>query len=158
MSDTPVIPIKPVDIGPPPTLGIVNDDLTITFKRDLGHCFHQKIICDATKREVYCRKCHKVFDPYEALGHLARDPQSFLDEIKGLQADVKRWRVEATEAKRQRDNAIATRKRAETPEAALLREVVKEYGDRECKHEGAGAKYCWLCRMRAVLARTEVVQ
>lgn len=155
MSNDDITPIKPIPIGPPPTLGLVNYDLTITFKRDLGHCFHQKIICDATKREVYCRKCHKIFDPYEALGHLARSPQSFLDEIRSLQVDVKRWRIEAVEAKRQRDNAVAARKRVETPEAKLMREIVAKYEDRPCEHGDGTAKYCTLCQMRAVLGRAE---
>jgi len=105
--------VDPVEIPGPPTLGIVNADLTITFKRNLGHCFHSRIIVDEGKRTVTCEKCLKQMDPFEALGHLARDPSNLLDDCKRLRADVERWHKEADEARRLRDNAVAARKRAE---------------------------------------------
>lgn len=146
-----------IPVEGPPTLGIVNDDLTITFKRDLSFCHHGAIVVDAGMRTVECGKCKKPLDPIEALGNLARDSSSLVEERKALREDIVRWRAEHAEAKRQRDNAIAARKRVEYPEAKLMREIVKEHEDRgwQCKHLGDSARFCLFCRMRECLGRSE---
>lgn len=139
---------------PSPSLGIVNDDLTITFKRDLGCCYHVQIIVDAGRREVTCKKCKKLLDPFEALGHLAREAQSLVDERKQLREDVIRWRAQEADAKRMRNNAMAALKRKESPEAELLRALVEENRYARCVLDTPCGR-CAVCRMRSVLGRTE---
>lgn len=135
----------------PPTLGIVNDDLTITFKRDLSFCHHPAVVVDAAARTVHCGRCKRTLDPFDALGNLARDSTSLVEERAALKEDIKRWRKDHEEARRQRANAIAARKRAENPEATLLREMVQhhEFGYCNERRQGrAACGRCFLCRVR----------
>lgn len=148
--------ITPIKSPGPPTLGVVNEDLTITIVRR-AHCYNEHYEVDGEKRTVTCKKCKRIVDPIDALLEIAHHPQNLLDETKHLRLQVERLLKETGEARRQRANAIAARKRAESPEATFLRKLAEQHRYATCPTQktsmDAPCGGCLLCRVRAIVGR-----
>ncbi len=111
--------LEPIDMGGPPTLGIVGDDNLITVKRTLPVCMgrtHQ-IVVNPDERTVTCERCKRMFDPIDALLELARYPDRWRDWVTHLEGAVKRAEERLASLKKQINNARAMlRRRGVAPE------------------------------------------
>lgn len=93
-----------------PELAGVDPERVEVKRRSFHECLHRQTTIYADIREVHCKNCDRVLDPFDVLRELANEWQRDWFSLRHARKEAERL---LDDAKRERKNAKASRRRAE---------------------------------------------
>lgn len=78
-------------------------------------CLHDTIIVDEAEQSTTCEKCHKRFEPFEALVHITEDIGRYMESEKSLARECERLERARDSLQREIKNLKAQKRRETKP-------------------------------------------